>query len=63
MDMTAYVNVEAEYIKELRRSLGLGRTELANLLGLGSNGERTVRGWEEGEHQPSKKKWADIQAV
>lgn len=61
--MTAYMNVEAEYIKELRRSLGLGRTELANLLGLGSNGERTVRGWEEGEHQPSGKKWADIQAV
>lgn len=48
------------HIKELRKRLGLGRTEFANLLGLGSAGERTVRGWEEGEHIPSSSKWQEI---
>ena len=48
------------YIKELRDNLGLGRRELANLLGMPSSGERTVLGWEEGEHKPSPKKWKDI---
>ena len=48
------------YIKKVRENLGLGRTELANLLGLASTGERTVRGWEEQEHTPSPKKWKDI---
>lgn len=48
------------YIKELRKKLGLGRTEFANLLGLGSTGERTVRGWEEEEHEPSSAKWQAI---
>ncbi|MBI0520526.1 DNA (cytosine-5-)-methyltransferase [Pectobacterium parmentieri] len=49
-----------QYIKELRKKLGLGRTELANLLGLSAVGERTVRGWEEGEHEPSLAKWKAI---
>lgn len=48
------------YIKKLRDNLGLGRRELANLLGLSSSGERTILGWEEGEHSPSPKKWKDI---
>ncbi|GBL04544.1 DNA (cytosine-5-)-methyltransferase [Glaciecola sp. KUL10] len=43
-------------IKSIRCALGLGRTEFANLLGLGNQGERTVRGWEKGEHQPTPKK-------
>ncbi|ARC41743.1 DNA (cytosine-5-)-methyltransferase [Citrobacter braakii] len=54
---------KAHHIKELRKRLGLGRTEFANLLGLGSAGERTVRGWEEGEHTPSSAKWQAILAV
>jgi DNA (cytosine-5)-methyltransferase 1 len=54
---------KAEYIRSIRESLGLGRTELSNLLGLGATGERTIRGWEEGEHTPSAKKWRDIQDV
>lgn len=54
---------KAEYIRTVRENLGLGRTELSNLLGLGEAGERTVRGWEEGEHTPSPKKWRDIQEV
>jgi len=48
------------HVLETRDRLGLGRTEFANLLGMGTAGERTVRGWETGEHEPSKKKLADI---
>lgn len=48
------------YIKKLRENLGLGRRELANLLGMPSSGERTILGWEEGEHKPSSKKWQEI---
>lgn len=49
-----------QYIKSLRDRLGIGRTELANLLGLGASGERTIRGWEEEEHEPSAAKWKNI---
>ena len=49
-----------QYIKNMRKKLGLGRTEFANLLGLGATGERTVRGWEEEEHEPSSAKWQTI---
>ena len=50
------VNDIAEYIKSTREKLGLGRTEFANLLGMSSTGERTVRGWETGEHKPTQAK-------
>ena len=50
----------AEYVFKTRVGLNLGRTEFANFLGLGNAGERTVRGWEEGEHVPSRKKQDDI---
>lgn len=43
-------------IKSIRKNLCLGRTEFANLLGLGNQGERTVRGWEQNEHSPTAKK-------
>jgi len=49
-----------EEIQTIRTNLGLGRTEFANLLGMNSSGERTVRGWETGEHQPTTKKISDI---
>ncbi|MBX4507761.1 DNA (cytosine-5-)-methyltransferase [Klebsiella oxytoca] len=49
-----------QYIKNMRKKLGIGRTEFANLLGLGASGERTVRGWEEEEHEPSSVKWQAI---
>lgn len=52
-----------QYIKSLRDRLGIGRTELANLLGLGASGERTIRGWEEEEHEPSAAKWQNILAL
>lgn len=50
----------SKYIKQLRSNLGIGQRELANLLGLGKDGERTVRGWESGEHKPSQLKWSRI---
>ena len=56
-------NNVAEYIKETRDNLGLGPIEFANLLGLNSTGERTIRGWEAGEHTPSKKRLEDIKGL
>ncbi|HID16566.1 MAG TPA: DNA (cytosine-5-)-methyltransferase, partial [Candidatus Atribacteria bacterium] len=50
----------ADFVKLTRVNLGLGRTEFANLLGMNATGERTVRGWETGEHKPSKRKLEDI---
>ena len=49
-------NTVANTIQTTREKLGLGRTEFANLLGMSSTGERTVRGWETGEHKPSQSK-------
>ena len=40
----------------LHDQLGACQTEFANLLGLGSPRERTIRGWETNEHKPSTKK-------
>ncbi|WP_019211955.1 DNA (cytosine-5-)-methyltransferase [Yersinia massiliensis] len=51
---------KAYYIKNLRKRLGLGKTDFANLLGMGVSGERTVRGWESGEHNPTLNKWKEI---
>ncbi|WP_299011763.1 DNA (cytosine-5-)-methyltransferase [uncultured Shewanella sp.] len=61
--MTKIINNQAEYIKKTRQNLGLGKTEFANLLGMASTGEKTVRGWELGEHKPSPKKWEEILAL
>ena len=44
----------ANFVKEKRIRMGLTQLELAILLGLKENGERTVRGWELAEHKPSK---------
>lgn len=49
-------NINRSEIKSIRENLGLRRTEFANLLGLGNQGERTIRGWEIGEHKPTAKK-------
>lgn len=58
--MSSSIDSKAEYIRKIRENLGLGRTEFANLLGLSSTGERTVRGWETGEHSPTSSKWKAI---
>jgi DNA (cytosine-5)-methyltransferase 1 len=56
VEKTKDFNTIASSIKSTREKLGLGRTEFANLLGMNSSGERTVRGWETGEHYPTKGK-------
>jgi DNA (cytosine-5)-methyltransferase 1 len=39
-----------------RNAVGLTQKEFAQLIGLGETGERTVSGWERGEHKPSPTK-------
>jgi len=36
-------------LRKMRESLGLSQTELADALGFGVNGPRTIRAWESGE--------------
>lgn len=45
---------KAEYIKNKRRRLGITQKEFADALGLGKNGDRTLRRWENEETEPSK---------
>lgn len=40
--------------------MGLTLSEFSLLLDMNDNGERTVRGWESGEHAPSSIKWKKI---
>lgn len=47
-------------IKEKRQILGLTQKEFSEILGLKDTGERTVSGWERGEHQPSSSRWEKI---
>ncbi|WP_175991556.1 DNA (cytosine-5-)-methyltransferase [Bacillus sp. Marseille-Q1617] len=42
-----------QYIKEKRERLGLTQKEFSDALGLGRNGDRTLRRWENGESVPS----------
>lgn len=42
-----------QYVIEKRKSLGVSQRELALLLGMKESGERTIRGWESGEHKPT----------
>lgn len=43
--------------------MGLTQAEFAKLLGLGNSGERTVRGWENNEHTPTKTKLTEIRSL
>ena len=43
----------SKLVKQKRESFGMSQKDFAALLGLNENGERTVRGWENGEHMPS----------
>ncbi len=54
------IDDKAGYIKHKRESMGLSQLEFAKILGLKENGERTVGGWERGEHIPSEAKWIQI---
>lgn len=52
-----------QYVIEKRKSLGVSQKELALLLGMKEAGERTVRGWESGEHKPSTTRLAKLEAL
>lgn len=43
-------------IRDKRCKLGMTQAEFAQFLGLKKNGERTISGWERGEHKPSPSK-------
>ena len=46
----------SNFIKLKREGMGLTQSELAQILGMKENGERTVSGWERGEHKPTETK-------
>lgn len=50
-------------LKEKRERLGLSQKEFSSLLGLSEGGERTIRGWELGEHHPTSRRRAEILAL
>ena len=51
------------WIEKKRTALGLTQRAFAELLGMPESGERTVRGWELGEHRPSPAKMAQIEGL
>jgi DNA (cytosine-5)-methyltransferase 1 len=51
---------KSDYIKNKRKLLGMTLVQFAEMLNLQNNGERTVGGWERGEHEPSDSKWEQI---
>ena len=55
--------ISADVIKQKRLNLGLSQKEFSILLGLRGHGERTVRGWENGEHEPSAAKLEKISGL
>ena len=48
------MNIQGQEIKEKREKLGLTQKEFADALGLGRNGDRLLRSWENGEHKINK---------
>ncbi|UOR15827.1 DNA (cytosine-5-)-methyltransferase [Qipengyuania aquimaris] len=50
-------------VREKRENLGLSQKEFSDLLGLSEGGERTVRGWELGEHDPAPARKAQITSL
>ena len=53
----------SEYIQEKRIRMGLNYTDFSILLNMKEHGERTIRGWEKGEHKPTKAKLKQIIAL
>lgn len=51
------------FIAQKRQELGLSQKEFALLLGMNENGERTVRGWENGEHKPTPARLKMIESL
>jgi len=46
-----------------RNAIGLTQRQFADMMGLGDSGERTVSGWERGEHKPSPTKLRVIEGI
>jgi len=42
------VIMEKERVKEIRQNLGVSQRQLAGMLKMGPNGDRTIRRWETG---------------
>jgi DNA (cytosine-5)-methyltransferase 1 len=57
------INEIGRSIQLKREGLGLTQRAFAELLGMNDVGERTVRGWENGEHSPSKAKTVQIDGL
>jgi DNA (cytosine-5)-methyltransferase 1 len=53
----------SETIRQKREAIGLNQREFAEFLGMKAAGERTVSGWERGEHKPSRSKLEMIEAL
>ncbi|WP_026471600.1 DNA (cytosine-5-)-methyltransferase [Alkanindiges illinoisensis] len=60
MKYIEFIADKASYIKTKRKNMGLSLKDFAMLLDMKENGERTIRGWESGEHVPTKNKWEQI---
>jgi DNA (cytosine-5)-methyltransferase 1 len=52
-DLKGTRKMKCHEIKQKRERLGLTQKEFADALGLGKNGDRTLRRWENGESEPS----------
>jgi DNA (cytosine-5)-methyltransferase 1 len=53
----------SQLIREKRQHLGLTQKEFSEILGLKDSGERTVSGWERGEHTPTPMRWQNIKNI
>ena len=51
----------AQFVKNKREGMGLSQSEFAQIIGMKGSSERTVSGWERGEHSPSPSKLKIIQ--
>ena len=54
---------KSNLIRTKRETLGLTQKEFAELLGLKETGERTISGWERGEHTPTDSKFREIKEL
>ena len=63
MTASLFTSDESIFIKNKRKRMGLSYVEFATLIDMNKNGERTIRGWESGEHMPTKSKLAAIRAL
>ncbi len=51
----------AQFVRNKREGMGLTQAEFAQIIGMKDSGERTISGWERGEHVPSISKLKVIQ--